>query len=423
MNGLERTPADAKCPGLLTPVNDRDVHSDRVAYGGYRRGEAPVPNGCLLAVAATPLLAERNGLSLRVVHLLEELARSWHVVLVAPAADARSSDTLPIEHGFRIPYRATGALPLSQADSAALDAAVSQAIVRFDPTAAILWPGADDIVLRRRDLPPTVVDRIDCMALLSWRSARNASALLDRARALSDALSYCRYERSIVRAASATVVVGEDDARVLRRISGRDRVHVVPNGVALPSAPTASREARVPTVVFSGTLSYEPNIDAATSFAESVWPSIRRAVPAARLVIAGREPVPEVLRLAGLDGVEVLADIPDMHAVLQAAWVAVAPMRVGTGIKNKVLEAWAAAKPVVMTRLAANGLAISTELATLVADRPNEMAEAVIRLLLQDDARRELGRGAYSHVKRHHSWREAGERLSTLTATVARREG
>ena len=104
-------------------------------------------------------------------------------------------------------------------------------------------------------------------------------------------------------------------------------------------------------------------------------------MPDARFVIAGRNPTAEVQQLADRPGVEVLGEVPDMSAVLKQAWVAVAPMRTGAGIKNKVLEAWAVGTPVVMSAAAANGLSLDADGGGAGDGRPARMAEIIAALL------------------------------------------
>jgi glycosyltransferase involved in cell wall biosynthesis len=94
-------------------------------------------------------------------------------------------------------------------------------------------------------------------------------------------------------------------------------------------------------------------------------------------------------------------------------------MRSGAGIKNKVLEAWAAGTPVVMTRLAGNGLALDAQAEELVRDDPGEMARLVAGLLVDPGARARYGRAARALVARAHSWEDAGRKLSRLLAALA----
>src|SRR5262249_20940290 len=157
------------------------------------------------------------------------------------------------------------------------------------------------------------------------RHARARHGWVGRYRAVRAATEAAWYERRVVRSVNATVVVGDTDAAVLRRISGRDSVHVVPNGVTLPPLVANHGEGARPTVVFTGVMSFEPNVAAARFFAEAIWPQVRSAVPSARFVIAGRDPSAGIRRLADRPGIDVVANVDAMEDVLRDAWVAVAP--------------------------------------------------------------------------------------------------
>ncbi len=373
----------------------------------------------LLAVCPVPLWPASNGYSLRVVHLLPELASTWEVSLVAAASPpgADQTDTLPLHEYVPVPLGGRIATMPWQLDTETLRTAVHALLRRHRPDAALLWSGSEFLAIDDPAFPPAVGDRIDCAALAGWRNAKSQPALRDRWHALQAAWQAAWYERKAVRALDATTVVGSEDARVMRAISGRRTVHPVPTGVdtSIPPAPEGPR----PAVIFTGVMSYQPNVDAALYFANAVWPRVRAAVPDARFLVAGREPSPAVQALAQLPGVEIRADVPAMGPVLDEAWIAVAPMRSGSGIKNKVLEAWARERPVVMTRLAVNGLAMDDRMGALVADAPSTMADLVAALLTDEHQRRYWGGLGRELVLRHHTWRQAADRISALLSAAS----
>jgi len=372
----------------------------------------------LLAVATMPPWPITNGYAIRVYHLLRELADQWRIVLVAPPATLPAalrdllSDYVPASIAGR-----WASLP-SQFDTGPLEHAAARAVTESKPQAALLWHGAEFLGFAP-GFPPTVADRIDCLTLAAWRSRHHAGTGREWLATLDNVRAYAAYERRVVRAAHATVVVGEDDARALRRLTGRRTVHTIPNGVAAPPE-GAGEEAAAPTVAFTGVLDYRPNVDAACHFAAAIWPAIRAAVPGARFVIAGRRPLPEVCALGREAGIEVRADVPDMYRVLREAWVAVAPMVCGTGIKNKVLEAWAAARPVAMTALATNGLALAPDAQELVAADSRGLGALVIELLKHPERRRRLGSALRDEVLRRHRWENAAASLSGLLHASSR---
>ena len=339
-------------------------------------------------------------------NLLEALAPAWDITLLAPAGPVplcvAEAVGVSLPQASTVPWR-YDASPLGEA----LDRMLARR--RFDR--ALMFAGAEALGFRRRDLPPAVADLIDCNALEVWREVRTTPNWRARLYWLRELIISARYARRGFRAFAATTCVGEMDATWLKRMGGR-RVHVVPNGVALPES--APPEAEQPVLSFTGTLDYHPNVDAALFAARAVFPLVRAALPEARLLIAGRRPVPQVRQLATLPGVEVLADVADMRAVLARTRVGLAPMRAGSGIKNKVLEAWACARPVVMTRVAANGLSVPEGHASLVRDGPEAQAEAAIGLLRDPGRAAALGALARAHVAAVFSWERQAERLDRI---------
>jgi glycosyltransferase involved in cell wall biosynthesis len=137
-------------------------------------------------------------------------------------------------------------------------------------------------------------------------------------------------------------------------------------------------------------------------------------VEAARFVIAGRNPVPAVRRLAG-DRVEITGAVADMRSWLSAADLVVAPLRIARGIQNKVLEAMAMAKPVVASPAAFEGIEAESGRDLAVAEGPEAMAETIDRLLAERGQACELARRARICVERSYSWEQ---RLKPLAEIV-----
>ncbi len=359
----------------------------------------------LLAVCTLPPWPIRDGYSLRVANLLARLGRRWEVTLLAPGETppgvARHVALALGGPGLSYPWRF---------DNRPLLAALAALLPALRPDRALVWPGAEDAWLDAAPRVPAVLDMIDCNPREFWGDVCAARGR-DRLRPAREGVIAALGARRAVRGFDATVCAGEADAAWMARLGGR-AVHAVPNGVALPDA--SAPEHQRPTVLFAGTLDYAPNLDAVAWTAAAVWPRLRARVPGARWVVAGRRPVAAVRALHGRDGIEIRADVADMAAELHAAWVALAPMRTGVGIKNKVLEAWACARPVVLTRRATNGLALPPGHAGLVQDGAAGMAEAAAALLRDGALRRRLGRAARATAAREFTWEGAAARVDAL---------
>ncbi|MCL7963441.1 MAG: glycosyltransferase family 4 protein [marine benthic group bacterium] len=373
----------------------------------------------ILAVSALPVLPVTDGATLRIAEILKGISPRYHIRLVAPAPRVAGEDYATIGVAESIPVELEGRwtyLP-NQYTVEPLIEAVRSEIRRRRPSALLLWPGTEFLVADLDDPPPVILDRIDCETLLAWRRLKRARTPRGILAALSHLRVFYQYEKAVARDPAAVMVVGEADARSLSRVSGSPNVHVVPNGVELGPEPDPDRLTENPTVAFTGVMSYPPNIDAASYFATSIWPRVRRAVPDAVFRVIGRSPVPEIIALGELERVEVTGEVPDLREELETSWAAVAPMRKGAGIKNKILEAWAAGAPVVMTPLATNGLYARERFTELVRDRPEDFADRVIRLLTDEGYRRYWSEQA-REAARVQSWSSVAESVTSHIESV-----
>jgi glycosyltransferase involved in cell wall biosynthesis len=224
-----------------------------------------------------------------------------------------------------------------------------------------------------------------------------------------------RLERWITDAYDAVVTVSAQDAAAL---SGQP--HVVPNGVDT-AAWAAGPLPEAPRVLFSGTLDYLPNVDGVEWFCREVWPLVRANVPAATLDVVGRRPVPAVRALDAIDGVSVHADVPDVRVFAASARVAVVPLRTGSGTRLKVLEAWAAARPVVGTSVGLAGLSFTPGVEAVVADTPQALAAGVTAALTDDPLASRLALAGRSLVERRYDWSVIGATYAGWLADLSRR--
>jgi sugar transferase (PEP-CTERM/EpsH1 system associated) len=212
-----------------------------------------------------------------------------------------------------------------------------------------------------------------------------------------------RLERACGGWARAVTVVTEAEASIYRQFAPGASVHAVGNGVDLEYF-RPSTCAEDPDCVFVGALDYRPNVDAACWFSREVWPSIRRAVPEARLQLVGRRPAPAVQALAEVPGVTVVGQVPDVRPFVEQSAVAVVPLRIARGVQNKVLEALALAKATVASPTTLAGLRGDATPGVLTADSPDEWTQAVLRLLVDSALRRKLGEAGRRYVEEHHCW-------------------
>lgn len=218
-------------------------------------------------------------------------------------------------------------------------------------------------------------------------------------------------------AADLCVVLAEEDRAALARLGVP--TEVISTGVDLGHY-EFRRAGQPGRVVFTGNLSWPPNIDAACRFARAILPRIRAWWPRAEFVVAGADPAPVVRALGTLPGVRVTGTVPDLRPSLWGAAVAVSPLRAGFGMKNKILEAMALGTPLVASPRSLTGLRdVVPGQHVLLAETDAEFAEAVLALL-QDRARADiLARQARALVERAYGWPVVARRYEALLSRVA----
>ncbi|HEY1014460.1 MAG TPA: glycosyltransferase, partial [Herpetosiphonaceae bacterium] len=263
--------------------------------------------------------------------------------------------------------------------------------VPFDVVQAESIEMAAGALLARRHGAWAALDEWNAEYLLQRRAALTDLRAPRRAHAALYSLIQWRklaaYERSLSRRLDQIFVVSREDAAALRRLDARrapgEDFPVIPNGVDTAYfAPPQERAIDPDLLLFTGTLDFRPNIDALIWFVREVLPLIRRERPGARLRIVGRSPAPAVLALARPGVVEVTGAVPDVRPSFAEAAVYVLPMRMGGGVRLKLLEALAAETPLVSTAMGADGVeGLRHGEHCLLADAPAEFAQAVLGLL------------------------------------------
>ncbi len=214
-----------------------------------------------------------------------------------------------------------------------------------------------------------------------------------------------RYEQRLHHFFDGAFAVSQGDQRLLQEFDPKLPTAVVPNGVDTGYFCPQRITVPVPTILFTGTLDYRPNVDAIQWFVATVWPRLVSQIPAARLHIVGRNPGREVLALGTQAGIEVFADVVDVRPFFSAASVYVVPMRIGGGVRLKVLEAFAQGVPVVATSLGVEGIAgLQPNVQALVADDPAAFANAIVQLFESKSKVKALTRAARALVVQRYDW-------------------
>lgn len=228
------------------------------------------------------------------------------------------------------------------------------------------------------------------------------------------------FERAVARAFDASVVVSDVEKQLFEQRIPQVTAHVLPNGVDTAHFAASDPAVREPhTVIFTGVMDYEPNVDAVTWFARECWPRVRARHPDARFLVVGSSPSAAVRALAGRDGIEVTGRVPQTTPWFARSAIAVAPLRLARGVQNKVLEAMSTGVPVVCSAQAAQGLGTVPGDTLLVRDGAEATAAAVIDLMDRPAAAIAIGTRAAAWVRSHFEWHRMHQRFDAICAQAA----
>lgn len=227
-----------------------------------------------------------------------------------------------------------------------------------------------------------------------------------------------RYENLMFDQFDHAVIISAQDRDYIYH-PWRDRMAVVPNGVDMEHFTPQQEQPRYD-LVFTGNMNYPPNIDSVLYLVNKVLPIVRRARPQASLLISGVDPSPSVRALASRDPlITVTGWVKDIRSSYAAARIFVAPMQIGTGLQNKLLEAMAMRMPCITSALANNAVGAPPGEAILIGEAPEEYAALILRLLNDPDERERIAANGHRFVRAHFDWDRSAEALDRLICSGA----
>jgi GT2 family glycosyltransferase/glycosyltransferase involved in cell wall biosynthesis len=261
---------------------------------------------------------------------------------------------------------------------------------------------------------PTLLTVIEADFAACARRARVESNPILKLRWFYNYLQVLDRQMSLLPRVDAAICVTDSDMRELRRFCRTVPIHVINTGVDLAYFHPPERPADGARLIYVGAYRHEPNVDAVLYFCRSVLPLVRARIPETELLIVGSEPPAAVRSLADIPGVRVTGSVPDIRPFMAESSVYVVPLRLGVGLRGKILEAWAMAMPVVTTSLGCAGLRYRDGENLMVADAPEDFAARVIMLLSDPARRRQLGLNGRKVVEQNYGWEAITSQLHNL---------
>jgi glycosyltransferase involved in cell wall biosynthesis len=264
---------------------------------------------------------------------------------------------------------------------------------------------------------PIVLSAHDSLSLRYRDFSRSANSQHFRAESMIRALLAQRFERRWFAASDRIVVTSSFDKAALGRFVSPKQLVVVPNGIDLQYF-TYNPKPQVGRIVFSGNMSYFPNVDAAEYFVRESFQPLKKRFPGVEFWIVGADPSPLVKELSRSSHVYVTGTVPDLREWIWSASVFVSPLRVGVGVKNKILETMALGSPIVATSKSLTGTPLNSGVHALVADGPEEIYEAVAMLMDDRALAKSLSLAARAEVESHYTWASVAARFEATYADI-----
>jgi glycosyltransferase involved in cell wall biosynthesis len=218
-----------------------------------------------------------------------------------------------------------------------------------------------------------------------------------------DKIAWKRFELGVIRKVQAVVVFTERDRRAIEGFGLQTPIWRIPVGTMIPDQPLNPLGRPPLSLLFVGNFLHPPNIEAALRLARKILPPVQQQFPELKLYIVGQQPPPELIQISG-DHIVVTGRVPDLTPYLDQAALVVVPMRLGSGMRVKVLEAVAAGKAVVASPLAVEGLEVSDGDQLSIAENDQQMSASIVKLLSNPEQRAALARRARDWACANLGW-------------------
>jgi len=231
------------------------------------------------------------------------------------------------------------------------------------------------------------------------------------------------YEPSLFKRFDNCVVFSELDKAHIMRLSGATNIKVNPVCVEENNDTQSDVSEERNSILFFGRLNTLPNEDAVRFFHNEVFPLIKKDLPNVKFIIAGRFPTRYILGLTKDPAIKVINVVPDIKELLKKVSLVIVPIRLGGGIRIKILDSWAQGKAVVSTSIGAEGLEYKNKEDMIVADTPPEFKNAVIHLLKSDNLRKAIGDSALKRVREYYNPERIITNLENIYKETLRQKG
>lgn len=257
---------------------------------------------------------------------------------------------------------------------------------------------------------PKVIDFVDALSKGIERRMEKSNFLMNMILSI-ELFRLKKYEKKILDSFDKYLIISSEDRNFLP-IENKEDIVVIPNGVDFNFYHPIDSE-KLYDIFFSGNLNYPPNIDASVYLVKAILPLVVKELPNVKVLIGGANPGKKVQSLQSKN-VDVRGWVNDIRDYYKISKVFIAPMRMGTGLQNKILQAMAMKIPCVVSSLAAKGLSNNSQDFILIADTPKEFKENILKLLNDKQYYDTIAEKSYEYVKANYDWSKISLQLESL---------
>lgn len=236
-----------------------------------------------------------------------------------------------------------------------------------------------------------------------------------------NSLQMMKRELEVMQTMDQVICMNQFEADALNGYLPSEKLVVLPHGVDTSYfQPQPGQPVEPYTIGFFGAYHHYPNVDAVLHFVHDMFPHIKSRVPSAHLFVIGIHPPESLLALNSRADITVTGFVPDIRPYLSRCSVIIAPLRLGLGMRVKMLEAMAMGKALVATELACTGLEVTDGQDVIIAGNPGGFAESVCYLLQDQACAENLGREARRLVEERYNYTSIGQQLEEIYQRMVR---
>lgn len=426
---------------LTAKISDREIFQVANRTFAFKEKYAPRPKidpqrlRILFACPYFPSL--RSGGGVRMYHTIAALAKQHDVSLVSFWDDEADLEYLPAMEKIckrvvtirRLPIAAWSIIP---------DLPPAIEIDFGDPTfrgAIEEMLGDDDFdVIQAEYLQtaPQIPDSRRIVKVITHHEVQNAAVRtrmtleakpLQKINLAFQWLRWLNADIRLTRRFDQVVTLTAEDAWEIHKYDPKLPIHVIPTGIDLDYFHPQQTQEEPHSLIYVGNFRHPPNVDSALFLVNEVLPLVTRQFPDTRLYIVGANPPQQIQDLASPDRIIVTGWVDDMRPYIYRSNIYVFPIRLGVGLRNKMLEAWAMGKPTVTTRLGVAGLGAVHGENTWIAETAPAFAEGICRLFEDPSLREKLGQNARAYVEQHHNWSTVARKYVDVYLRALRSRG